>query len=212
MSFYENKVLPHLINFACTSPPINRIRQQIVPKCKGKVLEVGMGSGTNLAFYQAENIDYLWGLEPSTGMRKKAQKNIQRSAIDVHWLDLPGEQIPLEDESVDTVLLTFTLCTIPDWKAALTQMHRVLKPKGRLLFSEHGQSPHPAVQKMQNQLNPYWKKIAGGCNLNRPISDLISESGFNIESIEKFHAAKIPKFASYIYLGEATKNTTHKFK
>jgi len=147
MSIYENKILPNLINFACGSPPIQKLREKIVPLCKGRVLEVGMGSGINLAYYDPQKIEFVWGLEPSEGMRRKALNNISNSAIEVKWLDLPGEKIPLENESVDTILLTFTLCTIPDWNSALRQMHRVLKPDGKLLFSEHGRARHANVSK-----------------------------------------------------------------
>lgn len=206
MSFYDEKILPHLINFTCGSPPILKLRKQLVPLCSGKVLEVGMGSAINLAYYNAEDVEFIWGLEPSEGMRKKAQKNLDKSPIEVKWLGLPGEKIPLDDESVDTVLLTFTLCTIPDWKSALEQIHRVLKPEGKLLFCEHGKSSEVKVQNWQNRINPYWKKIAGGCNLNRPISELISSSGFEVTTMDTFHAAKMPKIASYIYIGTAVKN------
>jgi len=205
MSFYEEKVLPHLINFACGSPPILKLRERIVPLCQGRVLEVGMGSAINLTYYNSKDVEFIWGLEPSEGMRKKAQKNLNASSIEVKWLALPGERIPLEGGSVDTVLLTFTLCTIPDWKNALEQMHRVLKPQGKLLFCEHGKAPDQKTLSWQNRVNPYWKKIAGGCNLNRPISELITESNFEINNLEAFYIPKLPRLTSYIYFGSATK-------
>lgn len=203
MSFYDDKVLPHLINCACSSPPVMHYRKKMVPKCRGKVLEVGMGSGINLQYYANDKVDFIWGLEPSEGMRKKAQKNLNNSSIEVRWLDLPGEKIPLEDDSVDTVLLTFTLCTIPDWSAALQQMKRVLKPSGKLYFCEHGQAESDSVKRWQDRVNPLWTKLAGGCNLNRNISDLISKSGFEIKKLETEFARKTPKIAGYIYFGEA---------
>ena len=132
MSLYEEKILPHIIDRACSMGQVMKLRSQVVPKARGIVLEVGMGSGINLEFYDAAKVDLVYGLEPSLGMRKKAQPNLARSNVKVEWLDLPGEQIPLEDNSVDTVLLTFTLCTIPDWQAALEQMKRVLRPDGEL--------------------------------------------------------------------------------
>ena len=130
MGIYEKHVLPHVINCACGIKPVLRQRQKVVPQARGRVLEVGMGSGLNLPFYDASKVEFVWGLEPSEGMRKKAQKNLANSKVEVRWLDLPGEEIPLDDNSVDTVLLTYTLCTIPDWHAALQQMRRVLKPCG----------------------------------------------------------------------------------
>ena len=206
MSLYESHILPHIINAACTTPPVQKLRQKVVPKCRGKVLEVGMGSGANLRFYDADKIDFIWGLEPSEGMRRKAQKQLDKSDIKVEWLNLPGEEIPLEDCSVDTILLTFTLCTIPNWQQALQQMHRVLKPEGKLLFSEHGKAPDKNVSKWQDRINSSWKHLAGGCNLNRPIDELIASCGFEICSIERFYAPKTPKIAGYIYLGEARKS------
>jgi len=205
MGFYDEKILPHVINFACGTPPILKLRKKMVPLCNGRVLEVGMGSGINLAYYNAEDVEFIWGLEPSEGMRKKAQKNLSRCPIEVKWLGLPGEEIPLDDNSVDTVLLTFTLCTIPDWKSALEQMRRVLKPEGKLFFCEHGKAPDKNIQNWQNRINPYWKKLAGGCNLNRPINELIASSGFEVKSLEKFYVPKMPKLASFVYYGTAIK-------
>lgn len=204
MGFYDNKVLPHLLNCVCSSPPILGLRQKVVPKCEGRVLEVGIGSGINLQYYDKSKVDHVWGLEPSLGMRKKAQKNLDKSQVNVEWLDLPGEQIPLEDNSVDTILLTYTLCTIPDTSAALAQMNRVLKPGGKLIFCEHGKSCDDNVCKWQDRINPYWTKVAGGCNLNRKIDRLISTSGFKIESLDEFYVEKTPKFAGFTYMGEAT--------
>ena len=138
MSLYERYILPHIIDMGCGSKSIQMQRGKVVPLAEGRVLEIGIGSGLNIPFYNSEKVDFVWGLEPSEGMRRKAQKNLNRSAVEVKWLDLPGEEIPLEDNSVDTVLLTYTLCTIPDWQTALYQIHRVIKPSGKLLFCEHG--------------------------------------------------------------------------
>ncbi len=205
MSFYENRILPHLIDWACSMDPIMALRQRIVPRADGVVLEVGMGSGLNLALYDSDRVDYVWGLEPSEGMRRKAAGNLAQSPVKVKWLDLPGEAIPLEDESVDTVLLTYTLCTIPDWQAALRQMHRVLRPHGKLLFCEHGRSPAQRISHWQDKLTPYWKRIAGGCHLNRPIQDYIASSGFCVEELENLYIEKAPHIAGYMYLGVASK-------
>lgn len=205
MSFYEEHVLPHLINQACTIGPIMKLRQQVVPKATGEVLEVGMGSGVNLQYYDPDKVSLVWGLEPSEGMRRKAAHNVARSPINVRWLDLPGERIPLDDDSVDTVLLTYTLCTIPDWYLAMQQMRRVLKPGGQLLFCEHGRAPEPGVRKWQDRITPVWKKIAGGCHLNRPIGKLIEESGFEIESLENLYIEHAPRIAGYMYHGVARK-------
>jgi ubiquinone/menaquinone biosynthesis C-methylase UbiE len=207
MSFYENRILPHIIDRACSMGQVMKLRSQVVPHARGRVLEVGMGSAINMEFYDPENVEMVYGLEPSDGMRRKAQPNLARSPIKVEWLDLPGEKIPLKDHSVDTVLLTFTLCTIPDWHAALQQMWRVLKPGGELLFLEHGESPHATTRKWQHRITPGWKKLAGGCHLNRNIADLIQRAGFEITELENLYVPNAPKIAGYIYKGRALKPT-----
>ncbi|MBN7769031.1 class I SAM-dependent methyltransferase [Marinobacter daepoensis] len=205
MSFYEDRILPHIIDKACSMGQVMKLRSQVVPEARGTVLEVGMGSAINLDFYDPSIVERIYGLEPSAGMRRKAQANLQRSGIPVEWLDLPGEKIPLEDNSVDTVLLTFTLCTIPDWHAALLQMKRVLRPGGSLLFLEHGESPDEATRKWQHRITPGWRKLAGGCHLNRQIADLIKEAGFEIQTLENLYIPKSPKIAGYVYKGRAIK-------
>lgn len=205
MSFYENHILPHIIDRACSMGQVMKLRSQVVPLARGRVLEVGMGSAINLEFYNADCVDMVYGLEPSEGMRRKAMPNLAKSPVKVEWLDLPGEKIPLDDHSVDTVLLTFTLCTIPDWQTALQQMWRVLKPGGELLFLEHGESPHTNIRKWQHRITPGWKKLAGGCHLNRHIADLIRHAGFEILELENLYIPKAPKIAGYIYKGRAIK-------
>jgi Methylase involved in ubiquinone/menaquinone biosynthesis len=134
MSLYDKYFLAPFINCACGTKPIMYQRRKVVPLCEGRVLEVGMGSALNLPFYDPAKVEFVWGLEPSAAMRDKARANLEKSPVEVKLIDLPGEEIPLEDNSVDTVLLTYTLCTIPDWHTALRQMRRVLKPGGRLIF------------------------------------------------------------------------------
>jgi ubiquinone/menaquinone biosynthesis C-methylase UbiE len=181
---------------------IREQRQKMVPLAKGRVLEVGMGSGLNIPYYHTDKVDFVWGLEPSEGMRRKAKTNLEKAPFEVKLLDLPGEEIPLEDDSVDTVLLTFTLCTIPDWHKALEQMRRVLKPGGELVFCEHGKAPDKNVQLWQDRINPYWNKFAGGCHLNRPIPDLIEHAGFRVQGVESQYYPGL-KFLSYFYHGVA---------
>lgn len=207
MGFYDTYILPHIINKACSVGQVMKLRQRIVPRATGVVLEVGMGSGINLPLYDSRQVIKVYGLEPSEGMRLKAQSNLRRSPVEVEWLDLPGEAIPLPDHSIDTIVLTFTLCTIPDWEKALDQMFRVLRPDGKLLFCEHGQSPEPGVAKWQHRVTPGWKKIAGGCHLNRPITDYLTHAGFTIKELDNLYMPKAPRIASYIYLGLAEKLT-----
>ncbi|MBL4584889.1 MAG: class I SAM-dependent methyltransferase [Pseudomonadales bacterium] len=205
MSFYEEKILPHLINCACSTEQTGKLRARMLADAEGEVLEVGMGPGINLQYYNPSKVTKVWGLEPSEGMRKKAQENLANSPVEVEWLSLPGEQIPLDDNSVDTVVLTFTFCTIPDWETAMKQMHRVLKPGGKLIFCEHGQAPDLEVQKWQNRINPIWKKLFGGCNLNRPVISSIKSSGFNIDWDDCDYIEGSPRFVSYMSLGSAVK-------
>ena len=203
MSFYERYCLPHFLNFVCRLKDIQDQREKVVPLAHGRVLEIGMGSGLNIPFYNVNKIELVWGLEPSEGMRKKAQTNLKRAPFEVRWLDLPSEDIPLEDNSVDTVVLTYTLCTIPDWHKALQQMRRVLKPSGSLLFCEHGEAPDESVRKWQKRINPLWGKIAGGCHLNRPIPRYLEGGGFKIKKIDSAYIPG-PKIVSFEYWGAAS--------
>jgi len=202
LSWYEERLLPHLINYACSVSPARKQRQKIVPEATGVVLEIGFGSGLNVPFYDASKIRKIWALEPSEGMRQKAQPAVDDTSLDIEFIDLPGEQIPLDDNSVDTVLMTYTLCTIPDTGAALQGMRRVLKPGGRLLFCEHGRAPDANVVRWQDRLNPAWSKVAGGCQMNRDIPVLIKAGGFDIETDERMY---IPgaRVLSYNYWGSA---------
>ena len=201
MSLYHEHILPHLIAFTCSQPQIMKKRSQVVPAARGRVLEVGFGSGTNLDFYDPARVDHLFALEPSAGMRRKAADAVDRSPLSIDWLDLPGEEIPLEDNSVDTVVLTYTACTIPDAAAALAQMRRVLKPGGQLLFSEHGAAPDPGIATWQRRIEPVWKPIAGGCHLTRKPDVMLEEAGFRLASIERAYLPKSPKFAAFNYSG-----------
>jgi len=203
MSFYENHCLPHILNFVCGLKIIQKQREKVVPLAQGRVLEVGMGSGLNIPFYNAENIELVWGLEPSEGMRKKALSNLKHAPFEVRWLDSSCEEISLDKNCVDTVVLTYTLCTIPDWEKALQQMHRVLKPDGKLIFCEHGESPDEYIRKWEERINPLWKKVAGGCNLGRPIPRFIEEGGFKIQNMKSEYLPG-PKFAAFNYWGTAS--------
>jgi ubiquinone/menaquinone biosynthesis C-methylase UbiE len=159
-----------------------------VPDAAGDILEVGFGSGLNVPFYDPSKVRKIWALEPSAGMRRKAQAALDDTEMDIEFIDLPGEQIPLDDNSVDTVLVTYTLCTIADAEAALQGMRRVLKRSGRLLFIEHGKAPDEDVLRWQNRLNPVWSRIAGGCcQMNRDIPALIKAGGFDIKLDERMY-------------------------
>ena len=196
MSWYEQRILPHVTDRACSTKPCRKQREKIVPLAEGDVLEVGIGSGLNLPFYDQQKVRKLWGLEPSEGMRKLAAKNLEDLNLDLEFIDLPGEEIPLESNSVDTVVVTFTLCTIPDTASALQGMRRVLKPGGRLLFCEHGTAPDEGVRRWQDRLN------SGGCNMNRDIPALIAAGGFDIVNDERMYIPGL-RILSYNYWGSA---------
>jgi ubiquinone/menaquinone biosynthesis C-methylase UbiE len=202
MSFYSERVLPHLIDVACSTRPQQKQREKIVHRAAGDVLEIGFGSGLNLPYYDSARVRKIYGLEPSPGMRRKAQPAVEKSGIDVEFIDLPGEEIPLETDSVDTVLVTYTLCTIPDAVTALEGMRRVLKPGGTLLFCEHGMAPDASVRRWQDRLNPPWRRVAGGCNMNRDIPRLLEEGGFDITDDERMYIPGL-RILSYNFWGSA---------
>lgn len=202
MGIYEQYILPKMTDFVCSGKPVTDQRKKVVPLAKGRVLEIGIGSGLNFPYYDSSNVDYVWGLDPSDQMRKMAERRMIDLPFEVEFMGSSGEQIPLETSSVNTVLVTYTLCTIPNADQALREISRVLILGGELLFCEHGLAPEEGVRKWQSILNPIWKRIGGGCNLNRPIPDLIEQAGFKITNIETMY---IPgwKPASFNYWGAA---------
>ncbi len=204
MGFYEKHILPHFINCACSTKPMMKQREKVVPLATGTVLEIGIGTGLNLPFYDAEKVERVIGLDPSERSWKLAGKRASQVPFDVEFIGLPGEQIPLEDGAVDTVLVTYSLCTIPDPVSALQGMRRVLRPGGRLLFCEHGLAPDASVARWQSRVNPLWRPIAGGCNLNRDIPALLGDGGFSVETLDKAYLPGTPRFAGFNYWGGAT--------
>jgi len=167
------------------------------------VLEVGFGSGLNLPFYDADKVDRLFALEPHMAMRKRAADRVEESSLDIEFLDLPGEEIPLEDQAVDTVLITYTMCTIPDVQKALAGMRRVIKPGGQMIFCEHGLAPDESVVKWQRRIEPVWKAIAGGCHLTRSVPDMVNSAGFEITEAEQMYLPSTPRPLGFNYWGTA---------
>ncbi len=202
MGLYSRYVLPKVIHFTCGLKPNMRQRAKVVPRARGRVLEVGIGSGLNLPFYDAEKVERLWGLDPSPEITQIAQQAAKAAPFEVEFIGLPGEQIPLEDGSVDSVVMTYTLCSIPDTAVALRQIRRVLRPGGELIFCEHGAAPDPSVRRWQDRVDPVWKRIGGGCHLNRDIPALIEAGGFRITDLDTMY---IPGWrpASFNYWGAA---------
>ena len=202
MGFYDKYILPTFLNCACGTKPMQYQRKKIVPFAKGDVLEIGIGSGLNLPFYDLDQINKIWGLDPSEELNSMAEKVARDIDIDVDLIIGGAEEIPLPENSIDTILLTYTLCTIPKVKDSIKEIERVLKPSGSMLFCEHGLAPDEKVAKWQQRLNPYWKKIAGGCNLNIDIPKIIQDSSFKITKLETMYLPSTPKFAGFNYWGE----------
>lgn len=203
MGLYERHVVPRIINFVCGMKPISYQRRKVVPMARGTVLEIGIGTGLNLSYYDAAKVEKVIGLDPSEESWKIAGKRAEGLGFPVEFIGLPGERIPLADASVDTVLMTYSLCTIPDPVTALQGMRRVLKPGGELLFCEHGEAPDHGVKTWQGRVNPIWKRCFGGCNLHRPIPDLLSAGGFHVRKLETMYLPGTPKIAAFNYWGSA---------
>jgi len=201
VNVYEKYILPRLVNLVMQNKAARTERVKFVTLASGTVVEVGIGSGLNIPYY-GPKVERLYGLDPSLDLWKLARKRVGRAQFPVEFLAASGENIPLEDETVDAVVSTWTLCTIPDPVRALKEMKRVLKPEGQLVFVEHGRSPDPGVEAWQNRLNLAWSRIAGGCHLNRPIDDLIAGAGFRLVRIERAYVSG-PRPLSYLYKGTA---------
>ncbi|MDE2466092.1 MAG: class I SAM-dependent methyltransferase [Alphaproteobacteria bacterium] len=203
MGFYARHILPVLLDAAMSSKPITYQRRKLVPRAEGRVLEIGFGAGHNLPFYDASKVTKLWALEPSLEMRARSKERLKDLPLAIEFLDLPGEEIPLEDKSVDTILITYTLCTIGDVMAALQQMRRVLKPGGVMLFCEHGKAPDASAFRWQQRIEPVWRRIGGGCHLTRAVPELITACGFHISDMDTMYLPGTPRFAGFNYWGSA---------
>ena len=203
MPFYRDTIYPHLVNLLGDPPPIKKIRQQIIPLAKGNVLEIGVGSGANFIHYDPTKVRKLYALEPNLGMIRLAEKQQRRTQLNIEYLDLPGERISLEDETVDTVVSTFTLCTIPGIVEAIRGIARVLRPDGKFIFFELGLSPDPKVQRWQKQMQPIFHWLFQGLYLTRVIPSLITQGGFQIKQMEAGYLAQFPKSLTYCWWGIA---------
>jgi ubiquinone/menaquinone biosynthesis C-methylase UbiE len=187
VGIYAKYIMPKIVHFTCGQKPTMRQREKVVPLAQGRVLEIGIGSGLNLPFYDREKVDHIWGLDPSREMWEIAQSSAEASQLDVEFLQSGAEDIPLDSNSADTVLMTYTLCTIPQADSALNEIRRVLKPGGKLVFCEHGAAPDDSVRRWQNRMNPAWRVLGGGCNLNRAIPSMIERGGFSIRDMETMY-------------------------
>jgi ubiquinone/menaquinone biosynthesis C-methylase UbiE len=203
MSFYSRYILPAFITCACGTKPVRYQRNKIVPRATGVVLELGFGAGLNLPYYDAAKVTRVYALEPEEGMLARARKVARGAPVPVEILPERAEDLSLGAGSVETVLVTYSLCTIPDAVSALAGARRVLKLGGKLLFCEHGLAPDASVQRQQRAIEPFWKPIAGGCHLTRDIPALVRAGGFHIEDMETMYLPSTPRFAGYNYWGAA---------
>ena len=202
-SLYDRWILPKLLSCACSSPAIMKQREKIVPKAEGRVLELGIGMGLNLALYDAAKVSEVIGVEPAAELRAAAEGAPRDPRLSVRVENGTAEALPFEDRSFDTVVCTFTLCSVCTPTAALSEARRVLKPGGRFLFCEHGLAPDPDVAKWQRRIEPIWKRIAGGCHLTRPVTSAIEAAGFKVEGLETMYLPKAPRIAGWNEWGAA---------
>ena len=203
MGFYEDQILPRVIDVALSGREFTRLRARAASGLDGEVLEVGFGSGRNVPHYPP-TVKRVRAVDPATVGRKLAANRVAASPVPVEYVGLDGQDLPLDDASVDHVLTTWTLCTIPDVHRALTEMHRVLRPGGTLHFVEHGRSPDPEVARWQDRITPIQRRMAGGCHLNRPIDGLLVDAGLVITRMDNFYA-RGPKPMGYMFEGVAIK-------
>jgi len=205
VGFYKDRIVPHLVYWTMRNQQLRPYRERVVSAASGRVLEIGIGSGLNLDFYP-QRVQQILGLDPSLRLlqmaRQAVNQSLNQSRLNVTLLEASAEAIPLEDNSTDTVVMTWTLCSIPDPVRALSEIRRVLHPNGQLLFVEHGLAPEDKVRRWQNRLTPIWKRLAGGCHLNRPVRELIENAGFAITQIEAGYMAG-PKLMTFLSEGRA---------
>ena len=201
-NWYDRHILPTVLDLACGMPMISRMRQLVVPKAEGRVLEVGIGTGLNIRHYDKQRVTHITGLDPALQMHPLALERIAKAGLTVDLIGLSAEKIALPDASFDTVLITYTLCTIPNPHAALLEMRRMLALGGKLLFCEHGHAPDASVQRWQARLQPLWGKVAGGCHLGRDIPALLQGAGFTLPDLQTRYLAG-PRPFTFHYWGEA---------
>lgn len=202
MGFYAKHILPVCLDKACGIGPISKQRQKVVPLASGTVLEIGIGSGLNLPFYNSEKVSKVIGVDPDEHMWKRSAKTRAKTSMEIERIGLSGEDIPLDKNVADTVVVTYSLCTIPDPVKALKEMTRILKPGGQILFTEHGKAPDANIHKWQNRIDPLWGKIAGGCHTGRDIPELFRQANLQFDSLEEMYIPG-PKILSYNYWGAA---------
>ena len=201
---YEKYVLPKLLDACCSTKPVSYQRAKVVPNASGNILEIGIGSGLNLPYYSKSKITKLYGLDPSEELCEMANKNATKQSMHVEMLISSAEEIELPKDSIDTVVMTYTLCTIPNPTDALKEIKRVMKVDAKMLFCEHGTAPDKNIIKWQNRINPLWGKLFGGCNINRDIPNILLSAGFKIKNLDQMYLPSTPKIVGYNYWGTAS--------
>jgi ubiquinone/menaquinone biosynthesis C-methylase UbiE len=204
-SLYDRFVLPRLLKCACSAPPIMKQRQKVVPGARGRVLELGIGMGLNLPFYDVEQVESVTGVDPAAELRTLAEAAPRDPRLVVRVEDGTAEALPFDAASFDCVVCTFTLCSVRDPTLALAEARRVLKPGGRFLYCEHGLSPEPEVAKWQRRIEPIWKRISGGCHLTRAVTTAIEAAGFNVARHDSMYLPRAPRVAGWNEWGEAVR-------
>jgi ubiquinone/menaquinone biosynthesis C-methylase UbiE len=202
VGIYARRILPRLIDFGMRRKPLARLREKLVAAASGQVLEIGVGSGLNLPFYRRD-LEGLWGVDPSPELLAMARAQAAWVHFPVSLGEARAEDLPLDDASVDNVVMTWTLCSIAEPACALAEIRRVLRPGGALIFIEHGQAPEADVRGWQDRLTPLWRRLAGGCHLNRPIDRLIEGAGLQLVELETGYLVKGPRALTFHYRGRA---------
>lgn len=201
--FWDRHIMPRMITFCCGQPAVAKARSRIVPRAHGQVLELGCGGGINLGHYDRNRVERLSGIDPSPQLLDSARAAARLRGMEVDFRAGYAEALPFADASFDTVLTTFTLCSVQDPAAVLSEMRRVLKPGGTILFLEHGAAPDDGPARWQRRIEPVWKKVAGGCHLTRPVSGSFRNSGFTLADCHSRYLPKTPRFLGWIEMGEA---------
>jgi len=202
--FYTRNIAPYLVHGACALGIITEQRRKVVPLATGNIVEIGIGSGLNIPHYDASKVKSVIGIDPDPKMYEIGQSRRKNANFELEVLQESAEDMPLDNASIDTVLVTYSLCSIPAPDKALSEIRRVLKPQGQLLFCEHGRSTSARTAIWQDRLNPIWNRVAGGCNINRNMADLISDAGFNISELENYSLTGTPGIVGFHYRGSAS--------
>jgi SAM-dependent methyltransferase len=203
MGFYERVIMPAFISCACSAKPIMRQRAKIVPRASGEVLELGMGAGSNIPYYDTAKVARVRAVEPNANMRERASAVAREASLPVEIMEGVGESLPFANQSFDCVVCTYTLCTVSDVASTLAEAKRVLKPGGRFLFCEHGLAPDAGVAKWQRRIEPIWKPIGGGCHLTRDAVEAIRSAGFKVTDHENMYLPNTPHVVGWTEWGEA---------